>query len=107
MSEVRNRALHTRDYSFIKSPLVANNISNVPGKKRLLFVEGSGREVRKGVAFSHAQIKSLVPGLSLGGVGMHERVAEAAHASRSGAGGGGKEGGSWRRGSGARRRHWV
>ena len=58
-----------RDYSFIKLRLVRNDISNIPGKKRLLFLEGSGYEVRRGVAFSHVQNKSLVPGLSLGVAG--------------------------------------
>ena len=33
MPEVLNGALYTRDYNFIKSPLVTNNISNIPGKK--------------------------------------------------------------------------
>jgi len=91
MSEVLDGALHTRDYNFIKLPLVTNNISNVPGKKELLFVEGAGHEVRRGVAFSHAQIRSLVPVLWPGGVGMPERVAEAAHVFRSGTVSGGEE----------------
>jgi len=72
-------------------------------------VEGAGHEVRRGVAFSHAQIRSLVPVLWPGGVGMPERVAEAAHVSRSGTIGDGEEEGWWwwRRGSGPHRRHWV
>ena len=61
MPEVLNGALHTRDYNFVKSPLVTNGIGNVPGKEGLLFAEGAGDEVRGGVAFSHSQIKMLVP----------------------------------------------
>jgi len=47
MPEVLDRALHTRDYNFIKSPLVTNDIGNVPGKKGLLFAEGAGHKVRR------------------------------------------------------------
>jgi len=60
--EVINGALHTRDYEFIKSPPVTNNISEIPGKNGLLFAEGTGHEVRRGMAFSRTQIKGLVPG---------------------------------------------
>jgi len=61
MPEVLNGTLHTRDYSFIKSPLVINGIGGVPGKEGLLFAGGAGDEVRRGVAFSHSQIEMLVP----------------------------------------------
>ena len=45
-----------------KSPLVTNNIGNVPGKKGLLFAEGAGHKVRRGLTFSHTQIKGLLHG---------------------------------------------
>jgi len=45
-----------------KSPLVTNNIGNVPGKKGLLFPEGAGHKVGRGLTFSHAQIEGLVRG---------------------------------------------
>jgi len=45
-----------------KSPLVTNDISNVPGKKGLLFAEGPGHKVRRGLTFSHTQINGLLPG---------------------------------------------
>jgi len=48
--------------TFIKSPLVANDIGNVPGKKGPPFAEGGGHEVWRELIFSHAQIRGLVPG---------------------------------------------
>ena len=55
-----------RDYNFIKSPLLTNNISNTPGKKGLLFAEGVGYEVRRGMAFRMRKLKGRCPGLNLG-----------------------------------------
>jgi len=55
-----------RDYNFIKSLLVTNNISNIPGKKGLLFAEGVGHEVRRGMAFRMRKLKGCCPGLNLG-----------------------------------------
>jgi len=66
MPEVLNGALYTRDYNFIKSPLVTNNISNIPGKKGLLFAEGVGHEVRRGITFRMRKLKDCCPGFNLG-----------------------------------------
>jgi len=36
--------LHTKNHSLIESPLVMNDVSSVPGKKGLPFVEGAGHK---------------------------------------------------------------
>jgi len=97
MPEVLNRALHTRGYNFIKSPLIINNISNIPGKKGLLFAEGAGHEGRRGVVFRVCKLRGWSPGFDLEGAGMPERAAGAVR----------RRGWWWRRGSGAHRGHWV
>ena len=40
---------HTKDYGFIKSSLVASDISNIPGNERLLFIGGTGHKVKRGL----------------------------------------------------------
>jgi len=67
MPEVLNGALHTRDYNSIKSPLVTNNISKIPGKKGQLFAEGVVHEVKREVSFRNRKLKGCCPGINLGG----------------------------------------
>ena len=38
-----------KDYIFTKSPLVTNDIDNIPGKKGLLSAEGGVRDAEEGV----------------------------------------------------------
>jgi len=93
--EVMKEVLHTKSYSFIKPPLLTNDIGNIIGKKGLLFAEGEEHKMQRKLllpAFSHAHIKGLVPGFWSKGVEMTEKVAEVMRASRSGAGGNGEEG---------------
>jgi len=55
--EVLKGVLHTRSYSFIKLPLVTNDIGNILGKKGLLFSEGEECKVQRKLllpAFSRA-----------------------------------------------------
>jgi len=40
---------HTKDYGFIKSNLVASDISNILGNEGLLFVGGTGHKVERGL----------------------------------------------------------
>ena len=46
--EVLKTVLHTREYIFIKSPLVTNDIGKIPGKKGLPSVEGTGLRYKRG-----------------------------------------------------------
>lgn len=63
--EVLNGALHTRDCNFIKSPLVTNDVGNVPEKKGLLFAECVEHKGQRGLT-SHAQTTGWCPGFNLG-----------------------------------------
>jgi len=93
--EVLKEVLHTKSYSFIKPPILTNDIGGILGKKGLLFTEGEEHKMQRKLllpAFSHAHIKGLVPGFWSKGIEMTEKVAEVVRASRSGASGGGGEG---------------
>ena len=70
---------HTKDYGFIKSSLVASDISNILGNKGLLCIEGTGHKEKRGLlllAFLCSHIKGLVPGLWSKRVETAEKVAE-------------------------------
>ena len=71
--------LHTKNYSFVKLPLVTNDISNILKNKGLLFAEHEEHKVQRKLLlsdFSHARIRKLVPGFSSKGVEITEKVAE-------------------------------
>lgn len=70
---------HTKDYGFIKSSLVASDISNILGNKGLLCIEGTGHKEERGLlllAFLCSHIKGLVPVLESKKVEIAEKVAE-------------------------------
>lgn len=70
---------HAKDYGFIKSSLVASNISNILGNKGLLCIKGTGHKEKRGLlllAFLCSHIKGLVPGLGSKRVETAEKVAE-------------------------------
>ena len=48
--EVLKGALQTKNYIFIKLPLAANNTSNIPGEKELLFAEDGVHSAAEGAA---------------------------------------------------------
>ena len=48
MPEVLKTVLHTREYIFIKSQLITNNIAKIQGKKGLPSAEGTGPRYRRG-----------------------------------------------------------
>ena len=78
---------HTKNHSFIESPLVMNDISSVLGKRGLPFAEGAGHKAQRELlllAFSHVHVQELVPGLWSKGVEMIEKVVEVGCASRNG-----------------------
>ena len=71
--------LHTKDYGFIKSSLVASDISSILGNKGLLCVEGTGHKVKRGYCCRLLlcyHIKGLVPELGSKRVEIAEKVIE-------------------------------
>ncbi|PUU84180.1 hypothetical protein B9Z19DRAFT_1060435 [Tuber borchii] len=86
---------HTKGYGFIKSSLVETEISNIPGNKGLLFVEGTGTRQRGDCycwPFFGSYSKELVPGLGSKRVEKTKRVAEGVWASLSDTNDGREEG---------------
>jgi len=81
--------LHANGSSFLKLPLVTNDIGNTPGKEGPPFARCRGIFYRR---LSHAHIKELAPTFCPKGVGAIEKAVEVVLISQNCAGCSGEEG---------------